>query len=121
MPVVYSVFSLLPAPEDFPAVQLAVEIDEAVLEPLEHAPDLLQLEQIVLDLVRDRLDCAAQVELLLRLAPVRPRLGGGELVLVDQVAPFGMESGDVCNHSLNERQRTVGFGEREILTEHAQI
>src|SRR2546425_12819322 len=121
MPVVYSVFSLLPAPEDFPAVELAVEIDQPVLKPLEHAADLLQLEQVVLDLVRDRLDCAAQVELLFRLTPVGPRLSGGELVLVDQVAPLGLERGNVGNHSLDERQRTVGFGEREILTEHAQI
>src|SRR5438309_2343602 len=69
MPVFYPVLSLLPAPEDFSAVQLAVEIDQPVLEPLEHAPDLLQLEQVVLDLARDRLDGAAQVELLLRLVP----------------------------------------------------
>src|SRR3989442_14544746 len=121
MPVVYPVLAHLPAPEDFPAVQLAVEIDEPLLEPLEHAADLLQLEQVILDLARDGLDCAPQLELLLRLAPVGPRLRGGELVLVDQVAPLGMQGGDVRNHSLNERQRAVGFGEREILTEHAQI
>src|SRR5437899_7695788 len=45
----------------------------------------------------------SQVELLFRLTPVGPRLRGGELVLVNQVAPLGMERGDVCNHSLNER------------------
>src|SRR2546427_2497339 len=120
VPVVYSVFSLLPAPEDLPSIELAVEIDEPLLEPLEYAADLLQLEQVVLDLARDGLDCAAQVELLLRLAPVGPRLRGGELVLIDEVAPFGMESGNVGNHSLNEREGAVGFGEREILTGHAQ-
>src|SRR6267378_8132715 len=85
MPVVYSVLSLLPAPEDLSSIELAVEIDEPLLEPLERAPDLLQLEQVVLDLARDGLDCAAQVELLLRLAPVGASLRGGELVLVDQV------------------------------------
>src|SRR3989441_3207363 len=121
MPVVYSVFSLLPAPEDFSAVQLAVEIDQPVLEPLEHAADLLQLEQIVLDLARDGLDGATQVELLLRLAPVRPRLSGGELVLVDQVAPFGMEGRDVGDDPLDEREGLVGFGEREVLTRHDAI
>src|SRR3989442_4530812 len=104
VPVVYSVFSLLPAPEDFPAVQLAVEIDQPLLEPLEHAADLLQLEQVVLDLARDGLDCAAQVELLLRLAPVWPRLRGGELVLVDQVAPLAVKGGNVGHYPLHERE-----------------
>src|SRR5437879_11682048 len=111
VPVVYSVFSLLPAPQTLPSMQLAVEIDQPLLEPLEHAADLLQLEQVVLDLARDGLDCAAQVELLLRLSPVGPCLRSGELVLVDQVTPLGVESGNVGNHSLDERQRAVGFGE----------
>src|SRR3989449_11283380 len=118
MPVVYPLFRSLPAPEDLPSIQLAVEIDEPLLEPLEHAADLLQLEQVVLDLTRDGLDCAPQLELLLRLPPVGPRLRGGELVLVDQVAPLGMESRDVGHHSLNERQRAVGFGEGEVLAGH---
>src|SRR5436853_1053498 len=98
MPVVYPVFSLLPAPKDLPSIELAVEIDQPLLEPLEHAADLLQLEQVVLDLARDGFDCAAPVELLLRLAPVGPRLRGGELVLVDQVTPLGMESGNVGHY-----------------------
>src|SRR3989442_15262848 len=118
MPVVYSVFALLPAPEDLPSIELAVEVDQPVLEPLEHAADLLQLEQVVLDLARDGLDCAAQVELLLRLAPVGPRLSGGELVLVDEVAPFGMEGRDVGDDPLHEREGLVGFGERELLARH---
>src|SRR5437879_12111391 len=121
VPVVYSVFSLLPAPEDLSSIEVAVEIDQPLLEPLEHAADLLQLEQVVLDLARDGLDCAAQVELLLRLSPVGPCLRGGELVLVDEVTPLRVESGDVCHHSLDEREGAVGFGEREILTGHAQI
>src|SRR5207244_10472859 len=91
VPVVYSVFSLLPAPEDLPSIELAVEIDEPLLEPLEYAADLLQLEQVVLDLPRDGFDCTAQVELLLRLAPVGPRLRGGELVLVDKFPPLRVE------------------------------
>src|SRR5256712_9425275 len=118
VPVVYSVFSLLPAPEDLPPIELAVEIDQPVLEPLEHAADLLQLEQVVLDLVRDRLDCAAQVELLFRLAPIGPRLSGGELVLVDQVAPLGMEGRDVGDDPPHEREGPVGFGEAEVLVRH---
>src|SRR5256712_11881472 len=118
VPVVYSVFSLLPAPEDLPSIELAVEIDQPLLEPLEHAADLLQLEQVVLDLARDGLDCAAQVELLLRLAPVGPRLRGGELVLVDQVTPLGMEGGDVRDDPPHERERFVGFGEGEMLPWH---
>src|SRR5256712_8236456 len=113
MPVVYPVFSLLPAPEDLPSVQLAVEIDEPLLEPLEHAADLLQLEQVVLDLARDGFDFGAQVELLLRLAPVGPRLRGGELVLVDEVAPLGMQGGDVGDDPLDEREGAVGFGKGE--------
>src|SRR3989442_4783422 len=83
MPVVYPVFSMLQAAEDLPSIQLAIEIDESLLEPLEHTSDLLQLEQVVLDLARDGLDCAPQLELLLRLAPVGARLRGGELVLVE--------------------------------------
>src|SRR3989454_12416804 len=111
MPVVYPVFSLLPAPEDLPSVQLAVEIDEPLLEPLEHAADLLQLEQVVLDLARDGFDFGAQVELLLRLTPVGPRLRGGELVLVDQVTPLGVEGRDIRDDPLHEREGLVGFGE----------
>src|SRR3989442_8911935 len=121
MPVVYPVLAHLPAPEDFPAVQLAVEIDEPLLEPLEHTPDLLQLEQVVLDLARDGLDCAPQLELLLRLAPVGARLRGGELVLVDEVAPLGMEGRDIRDDPLHEREGLVGFAEGEVLTRHAQI
>src|SRR5437879_13523500 len=118
MPMIYPVFSLLPAPEDLSSIQLAVEIDQPLLEPLEHAADLLQLEQVVLDLARDGLDCAAQVELLLQLAPVGPRLSGGELVLVDQVAPFGVEGRDVGHDPLHEGKRTVSVGEGKILTGH---
>src|SRR3989454_10261924 len=118
MPVVYSVFSLLPAPEDLPSVQLAVEIDEPLLEPLEHTSDLLQLEQVVLDLARDGLDCAPQLELLLRLPPVGPRLRGGELVLVDQVTPLGVEGRDIRDDPLHEGKRTVSFGEGKILAGH---
>src|SRR5437879_8881655 len=116
--MIYPVLSLLPAPEDFPAVQLAVEIDEPLLEPLEHAADLLQLQQVVLDLARDGFDFGAQVELLLRLDPVGPRLRGGELVLVDKVAPLGMEGRDVGHDPLHDGKRTVSVGEGKILTGH---
>src|SRR6267378_1632680 len=111
MPVVYSVLSLLPAPEDLSSIELAVEIDQPVLEPLEHAADLLQLEQVVLDLARDGFDGAAQVKLLLRLTPVGPRLRGGEFVLVDQVTPLRVERGNVGHYPLHEREGAVGFGE----------
>src|SRR5712692_5392363 len=120
MPVVYPVFSLLPAPENLPSIELAVEIHQPVLESLEHAADLLQLEQVVLDLARDGLDGAPQLELLLRLAPVGPRLRGGELVLVNQVTPLRVERGDVGNHSLNEREGLVGFGQGEMLPGHEE-
>src|SRR2546428_6567236 len=115
VPMIYPVLSLLPAPEDLPSIQLAIEIDESLLEPLEHAADLLQLEQVVLDLARDGLDCAPQVELLLRLAPVAPRLRGGLLVLGDLVTQLRIERGDVGNYSLNEREGFVGFGDRDML------
>src|SRR2546428_2128948 len=118
VPMIYPVLSLLPAPEDRPSIQLAIEIDESLLEPLEHTSDLLQLEQVVLDLTRDGLDCAPQLELLLRLPPVGPRLRGGELVLVDQVTPLGVEGRDIRDDPLHEREGAVGFGEGEMLAAH---
>ena len=42
----------LPAPEDVPAVELAVEIHQPLLHPFEHAADLLQLDDEVVDLAR---------------------------------------------------------------------
>src|SRR5437879_7599691 len=64
MPVVYPVLSPFPAPEDFLAIELAVEVHQPLLEPLEHAADLAELDQVIIDLTGDRLDLGAQRHLL---------------------------------------------------------
>src|SRR5437867_7984317 len=50
MPVFYPVLSDLPAPKDVAPLELAVEIDQSLIEPLEHAADLRQLGEIAIDL-----------------------------------------------------------------------
>jgi len=116
--MVYPVLTLLPAPEYFFPVQLPIEVDEPRLEPLEHAADLLELEQEIVDLTRDVLDTAAQRELLGRFAPLGPGLRGDELVLRDQIAPVRMEGDEVGDDTLHEGERTIGFGQSEILSGH---
>src|SRR2546426_5669263 len=44
MPMLDPVFPGLPAPEDISPLELAVEIDQSLIEPLEHAADLRELE-----------------------------------------------------------------------------
>src|SRR3989449_5760394 len=68
------VFPGLPAPEDISPLELAVEIDQSLIEPLEHAADLRELGEIAIDLARQVADAAAQLHLLRRLAPFRLRL-----------------------------------------------
>src|SRR2546428_12784287 len=118
MPVLDPVLAHFPTPEDFFVVQLAVEIHQPLLEPLEHAADLLQLEQVVVDLVSDGVDLAAQVDLLRRLAPVGLGLGCNELVARHQIAPLRVQRHAVGDDALHERKRTIGFCESEILTGH---
>src|SRR5206468_9232558 len=81
MPMVYPFLALLPAPEYFFPTQLSVEVHQSRLEPLEHAPDLLELEHELVDLARDVVDAAAQRELVGRFAPFGSSLRGDELVL----------------------------------------
>ena len=64
---------------------------------------------------RDIVDAAAQRELFGRLAPLRPRLRGYELVLRHQIAPLGMEGDQVGDDTLHQGKGTVGFGEGEVL------
>src|ERR1700704_1529168 len=115
MPELDPFLALLPAPEYFLPVQLAVEVDESRLEPLEHAPDLLELEQEIVDLPRHVVDAAAQRELLGRLAPLGPGLRGDELILRHEIAPVRMEGDQVGDDALHQRKSTVGFGERKVL------
>src|SRR5438105_2159975 len=118
MPVLNPVFSNFPAPEDFFVVQLAVEIHQPLLESLEHAADLLQLDQVVVDLVSDGVDLAAQVDLLRRLAPVGLGLRRDELVARHQIAPLGVQRDDVGDDALHKGKRTIGFDESKILAGH---
>src|SRR5438093_7743760 len=64
MPVLDPVLAHFPTPEDLLAVELAVEVHQSLFEPLEHAADLLELEQVVVDLPGDRLDLVPQLQLL---------------------------------------------------------
>src|SRR2546426_12282659 len=52
MPMLDPVFPGLPAPEDISPLELAVEIDQSLIEPLEHAADLRELGEIAIDLAR---------------------------------------------------------------------
>src|SRR5256885_14409460 len=118
MPVLDFLFALLPAPEYFLAIELAVKIHQSLLESFEHAADLLELAEVVVDPARHLVDAAAQPHLLCRLAPFRPRLRGHQLVLVHQVAPFGMQRHQIGDDALHERQRAIGFGEGKIFAGH---
>jgi len=102
-------FALFPAPEYFFPVELPVKVDQSRLEPLEHAADLIQLEQEVTDLARDVVDAAAQRELLGRLAPFRSGLRGDELILRHEIAPLGMEGDQIGDYPPDERERSIGF------------
>src|SRR2546429_5671439 len=92
MPMLDLLFALLPAPEYFSPIELAVKVDQSRVESLEHAADLLELEQEIVDLARDVVDAAPQRELLGRLAPFGSGLRGAELGLPHQIGPLGMDS-----------------------------
>src|SRR3989449_7875961 len=118
MPMLDPVFPGLPAPEDISPLELAVEIDQSLIEPLEHTADLRELGEIAIDLARHVADAAAQLHLLRRLAPFRLRLRDEELVLGHEIAPLGMEGQDVGYDPLDQGERPVGFRQREVLTGH---
>src|SRR3989442_10989266 len=118
MPMLDPVFPSLPAPEDISPLELAVEIDQSLIEPLEHAADLRELGEIAIDLARHVADAAAQLHLLRRLAPFRLRLRDEQLVLGHEIAPLGMEREDVGHDPLYEGEGSIGFGEGEVLARH---
>src|SRR6266516_185158 len=118
MPVVYPVLALFPAPEYFLPVELAVKVDQSRIESLEHAADLLELEQEIVDVARDVVDAAAQRELLGRLAPFGSGLRGDELVLRHQIAPLGMESDQVGHDPLHQRESPIGFCKSKVFARH---
>ncbi len=80
-----------PAPEDVASIELTVEVHQPLLEPLEHAADLLELFEVPIDVARHAHDLGVQRELLGRLAPIGPRLGRDVLVAVDEIAPPGIQ------------------------------
>src|SRR5881394_1384323 len=118
MPVLDFFFALLPAPEYFLAVELAVEVHQPLLEAFEYTPDLLELAQVIVDPPRHLVDAGAQPHLLGRLAPFGPRLRRHQLVLAHQVAPLRMQRHQIGDDALHERQRAIGFGEGEIFPGH---
>src|SRR5207249_11569998 len=120
MPMVYPFLALLPAPEYLFPIQLSVEVDESRLEPLEHAPDLLELEHVLVDLARDVVDAAAQRELVRRFAPFGSSLRRHELVLRHEITPARVERDQIGDDALDERASTIGFGEGEVLSGHTR-
>src|SRR5205809_3161513 len=118
MPMLDPVFAGLPAPEDISSLELAVEIDQSLIEPLEYAADLRELGEIAIDLARHVADAAAQLHLLRRLAPFRLRLRDEELVLGHEIAPLGMERQDVGHDPLDQGESSIGFSEGEVLAGH---
>src|SRR5581483_1652306 len=121
VPVLDALLAVPPAPEHVAPLELPVEVHQPGLEPLEHAADLLELEQIAVDLARHRVNAAPQRELLLRLAPLGPRPRRRELVAMHQLAPLRVARHDVAHDTPHERQRAVRLGEREILARHALL
>src|SRR5256885_14347062 len=111
VPVLDFLFPLPPAPEYLFPIQLSVEVDQPRLEPLEHAPDLLELEHELVDLARDVVDAAAQRELVGRFAPFGSSLRRHELVLRHEITPCRVERDQICDDALDERESTIGFGE----------
>src|SRR6266516_4494010 len=85
MPELNPFLALLPAPEYLFPIQLSVEVDEPRFEPLEHAPDLLELEHEVVDLARDVVDAAPERELVGRFAPFGSSLRRHEFVLRHEI------------------------------------
>src|SRR5437016_4931391 len=108
-----AVFAVLPAPEYFAPVELAVEIDQSFVEAFEDAADFLELLQIISDFARDVVDTSAEVELFGRFAPFGLGLSGDEFVLADEIAPLGMQRGDIRDDAADERESLVGFGDSE--------
>jgi len=113
-----ALFAHLPAPKHLFAVQLAVKVDQSRVEPLEHAADLIELEQEIIDLARDVLDAAAQSELVGRLAPFGAGLSGHEFILGHEIAPLRMERDQIGDDPLYEREGTICFGEAKVFARH---
>src|SRR5258708_19272787 len=119
VPVLDRLFARLPAPEHVAAVERAVEIHQPLWKPLEQAADFLELLDVAGDHLRGVLDLRAQCQLLVRLAPLGPSLRRHQLVLVDEVPPDGLIGRQVGDDAFDERQSPVGFGEGEVLADHA--
>src|SRR2546428_13805075 len=100
MPMLDAFLTDLPAPEHLFPVQLAVKVDQSRLEALEHAADLVELEQEIIDLPRDGLDTGAQRELLGRLAQFGAGLRVDEVVMGLMIVPPRMEGDQVVVHTL---------------------
>ncbi len=92
-----------------------MEIDEPFFETLELTADLLQLDETRVDLAGDVVDLGLEAELVGRLPPVGAGLGRDELITSDEVLPSGIERRDVLDHPFDQRERPVGFGQREEL------
>jgi hypothetical protein len=118
MPELDPLLALFPAPEYFFPIQLSVEVDEPRFEPLEHASNLLELEQEVVDLARDVVDAAAQRELVGRFAPFGSSLARYEFVLRHEITPGGVKRDQVGDDALDERESAVGFGEAKVFARH---
>src|SRR5512134_1691315 len=108
------VFAIPPAPEYVAPLELAVEVHQAGLEPLEHAAHLVQLADAGGDLARHFIYLTAQRDLLGRLTPVGPSAPGGDLVTVNKLAPSGMELHEVGDDATHQWQRPVGLFEGEV-------
>ena len=119
MPVHDPVFAELPAPQDFPLVQAAVEIHEPEIKAFEFAADLLQLAEEAVDLGRDGIDLSFETDLVLRFPPLGAGLCGDQLILRDKILPLGIDAHDVLHDALHEGKRTVRFGESKELVCHS--
>src|SRR6266516_5872859 len=118
MPELDPLLALFPAPEYFFPIPLSVAVDESGLEPLEHAPDLLELEHELVDLARDVVDAAAQRELVRRFAPFGSSLRRHELVLRHEITPGRVERDQVGDDALDERESTIGFCKSKVFARH---
>src|SRR6266568_1703772 len=118
VPELNPLFPLFPTPKDLLTVELTVEVHQSRLESLEHAADLLELEQELVDLARDVVDAAAQRELVGRFAPFGSSLRRHELVLRHEITPGRVERDQIGDDALDQGESTVGFCKSKVFARH---
>src|SRR5262245_31749635 len=109
MPVLDGVFSVLPAEQYITAFEPGMEIHQTLLEALEHAPDAGQLLDEPVDALGGIIHPPAEIDLLVRLAPLGGAARGDQLVTEHVLLPLPVLVQDVANDAADERQCAIGL------------